>query len=216
MFASLRSSGSARLGSSRIASLAIHCLVLLALCRRITPVFVQPLPLAHGNRGASTILYFSPPGQQDVLVAKQSKPKPAKLYVPVARKPQFNAEVTSQKDAPPQNSSEVSSATSGSPLSSDLNGSASGADVRPAIEVTLVDPPVTRADIPPGVEGDVIIEISIDEQGNVIGTKLIRGLTPVIDEKCLVTASKLHYRPATSDGVPIPSKSQHYWHYPHA
>ncbi len=85
--------------------------------------------------------------------------------------------------------------------------------MRPAIETTLLDPPVSRSEIPPGTEGDVVVEITIDEQGNVIEVRLLKGLGRGIDEKILATVRNWHYRPATKDGVPIPSKNDHYWHF---
>jgi len=195
-------------------SVAAHFLVLVALSLRPTPIFVKPSLTAHGYRGTSTILYFAKPGPQEVLVARQSRPKTAPLYSPVRINREVNARVTSEKNARPQNSEMVSSTTSGSPYSSDLNGYATGADVRPAIEISLVDPPVSKSEIPAGVEGDVIVEITIDEQGNVIGAKLLKGLGYGIDEKILATVlNNWHYRPATRDGVPIPSKYDARWHF---
>lgn len=214
MFVYPRRSSHYRLSLSLAGSVAVHCAILLVLCLRPTPIFVQPSLLAHGNRGTSTILYFSPPGPQEVLVAKQARPRPAQLHLPVPVVRQANAKVTSQRDTPPQNSEEISSTPSGSPYSSDLNGYATGPDVRPAIETSLVDPPVSRSEIPPGVEGDVIVEATIDAQGYVIGTKLLKGVGYGIDEKCIATVQNYwHYRPATKYGVPIPSKQDARWHY---
>ena len=146
-------------------------------------------------------------------MAKQARPRHAQITLPAPVVKQFNAKVTSQKATEPQNSEVVSSTTSGSPFSSDLNGYATGPDVRPAIETTLIDPPVSKTEIPAGVEGDVIVEITIDEQGNVTGAKLLKGIGFGIDEKILATVHNWHYRPATKDGVPIPSKYDARWHY---
>lgn len=159
------------------------------------------------------LIYFATPGEQEVLVARQARPRPAQITLPVLRVKQFNAKVTSQKATEPQNAESVSANASGSPFSSDLNGYATGPDVRPAIEITLSDPPVSKAEIPPGVEGDVIVEVTIDEQGNVIAVKLLKGLGDGIDDKILATVRNWHYRPATKDGVPIPSRQDAHWHY---
>lgn len=194
-------------------SIAVHGAILLVLCIRPAPIFVQPSLTAHGYRGTSPIVYFATPGPQEVLVAKHPRPRLAQLTLPVPVVKQFNAKVTSQKATEPQSSEEVSSTTSGSPFSSDLNGYATGPDVRPAIETTLLDPPVSKAEIPSGVEGDVIVEITIDEHGNVTGAKLLKGIGYGIDEKILATVQNWHYRPATKDGVPIPSKYDARWHY---
>ena len=194
-------------------SVAVHCAVLLVLCVRPAPIFIQPSLTAHGYRGTSPIIYLATPGPQEVLVAKQARPRHAQITFPAPVVKQFNAKVTSQKATEPQNSEVVSSTTSGSPFSSDLNGYATGPDVRPAIETTLIDPPVSKAEIPAGIEGDVIVEVTIDEQGNVTGAKLLKGIGFGIDEKILATVHNWHYRPATKDGVPIPSKYDARWHY---
>ncbi|HEY6969878.1 MAG TPA: energy transducer TonB [Candidatus Angelobacter sp.] len=214
MFEHPKQPGRARLGFSQIGSIAVHVVVLALLCLRPAPIFVKPAIIAHGERGTSPLIYLAAPGEQEVLVAKQSKPRPAQIHLPVPVKKEFNAKVNSEKDAAPQNAETVSSTTSGSPESSDLNGVTMEPGVKPAIEVTLVDPPVRRSDIPPGVEGDVVVEITIDEQGNVIGAKLLKGLGPGIDEKIIATVlNNWHYRPATKYGVPIPSKYDAHWHF---
>jgi len=214
MFTHPEPSNPQRWSLSLTSSVAAHFLVLMLLSLRPAPIFVKSSLTAHGNRGTSTVLYFAKPGPQEVLVARQTRPKIASLYSPVPINREVNAKVTSEKNTKPQNSEVVSAAPSGSPYSSDLNGSDSGADVRPAIEISLVDPPVSKSEIPAGIEGDVIVEITIDEQGNVIGAKLLKGLGYGIDEKILATVrNNWHYRPATRDGVPIPSKYDARWHF---
>jgi len=199
-----------------VASSTVHGLVLVALVLllRVTPIFIKPLTLARGDQGTSPLIYFAPQGEQEVMVAKQSKPRPAQLTIPVPVKRQFNAKVTSEKEAKPQNAEIVSATTSGSPEGTDLNGFAMGPGIKPAIETSLIDPPVSKADIPPGVEGDVVVEVTIDENGNVIGAKLLKGLGSGVDEKIIATVlNNWHYRPATKYGVPIPSKYDARWHF---
>jgi TonB family protein len=198
---------------SLVGSVAVHSLVLLALCLRPSPIFVKPLLIAHGDRGLTPLLYFAPQGLDQNLVAPAPKSATARIHLRVQERLEFNAKVTSQKDAKPENSESVSAVTAGSPHSSDLFGFTLGAGISPAIETTLLDPPVLRSEIPPGVEGDVIVEITIDEQGYVIGTRLLKGLGYGIDEKIIATVRNWHYRPATKDGVPIPSKYDAHWHF---
>ncbi|HLJ26072.1 MAG TPA: energy transducer TonB [Candidatus Angelobacter sp.] len=214
MFVSSQRPSRSRWNLSLIGSVAVHGVVLWVICLRPTPIFVTPSQIANGNRGASAVLYFTPPGNQQTLVAERSKHAPAQLYLPVKQKTRFNAKITNEKNVQPQNPEPASSASAGSPNSSDLYGETTGADVRPAIELSNVDPPIARSDIPPGIEGYVKVEVSIDEQGKVIGTKLITGLGHGIDEKVIATIQNYwHYRPATRDGVPIPSKYDARWYY---
>lgn len=213
MFHSLQRPGRQRLNLALLGSLAVHTVVLWVLCLHPAAIFVRPAMIANGQHGASSVLYFTPPGAQQTLVAKRSQHVQARLYLPVKPKTKFNSRITNQKDVEPQNPDVVSSTTAGSPNSSDLYGETTGADIRPAIETTLQDPPVSRSEIPAGVEGDVIIEITIDAQGFVIGTKLLKGFGYGVDEKILATVRNWHYRPATRDGVPIPSKYDARWHF---
>lgn len=213
MFAFLQRPSRSRLSLSLAGSVVVHSVVLWLLCLRPAPIFVKPVLIANGKRGESMVLYFTPPGNQQTLVAERSKHVTAKLYLPVKAKTKFNARITNQKDVQPQNPDPVSAVSAGSPNSSDLYGSITGADVRPAIETTLLDPPVSRAEIPAGVEGDVVVEITIDEQGYVTSAKLLKGLGYGIDEKIMATVRNWHYRPATRDGVPIPSKYDAHWHF---
>jgi TonB family protein len=213
MFERAKRFGRGQWNLSLVGSVAVHSLVLFALCLRPTPVFVKPLLIAHGDRGPTPLLYFAPHGQEQSLVAPAPKSASARIHLRVQERLEFNAKVTSQKDAKPENTDSVSRVSAGSAHSSDLFGFTVGPGIKPAIETTLVDPPVLRSEIPPGVEGDVIVEITIDEQGYVIATRLLKGLGYGIDEKIIATVRNWHYRPATKDGVPIPSKYDAHWHF---
>ena len=86
--------------------------------------------------------------------------------------------------------------------------------VRPALPIVSTDPAVVGSDLPSGLEGNVIVEITIDEAGNVVERSVIQSLTPVIDGKVLAAVEKWHFRPATRDGVAIASKQDVYYHFP--
>jgi TonB family protein len=75
-------------------------------------------------------------------------------------------------------------------------------------------PRVSKPVLPPGVQGDVIVEVTIDEQGNVIETKLIRGIGYGIEERVLATLRQWRFRPASKDGVTIASQHIVTFHYP--
>jgi TonB family protein len=215
MFAGQQPPSRGRRNTSFAVSVAIHLAAGLIWCWRPAPVIVKPSLTAHGNQGTTPIIYFAPAASQQMLVAEQAKPRPARLYLPVPVKPQYNSRITDQPNTTAQNAdTDSSSAMPGSSHGSDPGSFATGADVRPAIETSLVDPPVARSEIPSGVEGDVIVEVTIDDHGNVIATRLLKGLGYGIDEKVVATIrNNWHYRPATRDGVPIPSKYDARFHY---
>ncbi len=58
----------------------------------------------------------------------------------------------------------------------------------------------------PTSEGKEVIEITIDERGEIVRKTVLQSLGPEIDEKCLAALENWHFQPATHNGVPIPSK----------
>jgi TonB family protein len=89
-----------------------------------------------------------------------------------------------------------------------------GHEIIPALPQVFPDPAIGRADLPPGVQGDVIVEVTIDQQGNVIETKLIQGIGYGIEDRVLATLRQWHFRPASKDGVTIASQHIVHFHYP--
>jgi TonB family protein len=100
----------------------------------------------------------------------------------------------------------------GSPYGSVLEGSLTGDEVRPALPVISLDPVVDPADLS-GREGDVVVEITIDAQGNITQKVIIQSLGPLVDQKVLAALENWRFRPATQKGVAIPSKQDVYYHF---
>ncbi len=89
-----------------------------------------------------------------------------------------------------------------------------GEEVIPALPEIFPDPAVSRADLPAGVQGDVIVEVTIDPQGNVVETKLLQGIGYGVEQKVLDVLQRWHFRPAMRDGVTIASQHIVHFHYP--
>jgi TonB family protein len=102
----------------------------------------------------------------------------------------------------------------GSPLGTMIDGPITGHDVHVAYPVVYPDPPVARAELPRDLQGDVIIEVTIDSQGNVVETKIVQAIGHGIDEKIEATLRRWHYQPATLDGTPVASKHDVHFHFP--
>ena len=64
-----------------------------------------------------------------------------------------------------------------------------------------------------GNNGDVIVEITIDEQGNVVKTAVLKGIRNDLDQKVIATVQGWRFKPATQDGVPIPSQQDVHFHF---
>src|SRR5438046_2226258 len=58
----------------------------------------------------------------------------------------------------------------------------------------------------PASTGNEVIEITIDERGEITNKVVLHSLGADIDDKCLAALENWHFRPATRNGTPIPSK----------
>ncbi len=54
-----------------------------------------------------------------------------------------------------------------------------------------------------GVWGDVIVDAVIDEQGNVVDAKVVKGLPMGLDQQALVAIRNWKFKPATLEGKPV-------------
>jgi TonB family protein len=96
-------------------------------------------------------------------------------------------------------------ATAGLPYGSVPGGPIYGNEIRPALPITTADPVVYPWQRPLS-EGKVIIEIVIDQRGEIVRKTVLRSLGSEIDNKCLAALNNWHFQPATQNGVPIASK----------
>ena len=60
----------------------------------------------------------------------------------------------------------------------------------------------------------MIVEVTIDVQGNVVETKVLQALGHGIEEKVLAALRNWRFRPAMMDGRAIPSQQDVYFHFP--
>jgi TonB family protein len=79
--------------------------------------------------------------------------------------------------------------------------------------VVSPDPVVPASDLN-GLQGDVVVEVTIDEQGNIVAKTVIQSLAPTIDAKVLEALENWRFRPATRNGVAIASKQDVFYHFP--
>jgi len=199
------------------ASLAIHALLLLALLRGRSPVFVAPSSILKGANGSAiTQLYWDPRARDvDALSAETGH---AGSPLTWKRKPQHPERVSPQKAAAPATDHEMASAATpappaGSPYGSLTEGPNAGVEIRPALPLTTSEPLVSPEELHGLTEGNVVVEITIDENGNIVSRTVVQSLGPAIDEKVLAALDNWHFRPATRDGVPIPSKQDVVYHF---
>ena len=199
------------------ASLALHGLLLIWLLHSPAPIFVAPSLIAKGDNGTSATYLYLPVRRAESTAARPAakrsrltwqRPTP-RAKSPEKQVPAAESEIETQSDPSPPSSG----ALAGSPYGSLLSGRFSGQEVRPALRISGSEPRVAPTELD-GLEGSVIVEITIDERGNIIEKKLIQSLAPGIDGKVLAALEDWRFLPATRDGVAIPSKEDVYYHFP--
>ncbi len=203
---------------SLLAAFGLQCAAVLVLIHRPAPPFVVPSDVDHGISGSSgsvSIVYLAPVGPEQAKPFAEERPRwllrASVASAPKLAKTQPKSSETSQSTQ--QNAPELS-ARGGSPWGRVPGSPISGDEVVPALPQVFPDPPVSRADLPAGVEGDVIVEVTIDAQGNVVETKLIQGIGYGVEQKVLAVLQRWHFRPAMKDGVTVASQHIVLFHYP--
>ncbi len=178
-------------------SLIAHCAVVYLWLNR-APLFIQPSSVAWGIHGNSANLIYFPRVAEPTKTAKKlhfrpkTKPKPA-------------------IEAPQQ---PVESARAGSVEGSLAQGPVTGVEASPALPLVFPDPSIYSWQLPKGLQGDVIVEVTIDEHGNVTETKVVQSLQADIDDKVIATLKNWRFRPASVDGVAISSRQDVHFHFP--
>ena len=178
------------------ASFLIHCIVVYCWLDR-APRFVQPSTLAWGRHGQSDKLVYFP----------RAELEPSAEKIELHLRP---------KHQPPKKAPEkpVQSARAGLPTGSGLNGAITGREAMPAIPLIFPDPTIFPWQLRNGLQGDVVVEVTIDERGNVIATRLLQSLAQDIDRKVVAAVREWRFKPATVDGMAITSRQDVHFHFP--
>jgi protein TonB len=190
-------------------SSTIHSLVVIALCWPAASIFVKPVLIAHGEGGSATpssIVLFVPDDLQ-VVTALLSLPA-------TARKKTAKTKLRKRTNLIEEADKTPSPAEVGSENGSAYDGSTSGEEVKPALPAAFQDLKIYRSELPSGLQGDVIVEITIDAQGAVVEERLLQGLGHGVDERVIAVLRDWRFHPATRNGVAIPSKHDVHFHFP--
>jgi len=213
MFERLPQSG--RHGIGMAASFTAHVAFLGLLLYHAAPVFVTPsevdLGIPHSS-GSRSIVYLAPTGPE--LRPSAEQPKLALHRIASKPAPQQKASARHEPAAKTAENAPEETARGGSPFGRVPGSPMTGDEVVPAFPVVYPDPPVSRADLPAGVQGDVIVEVTIDAEGNVVETKLLQGIGYGIEQKVLDVLPHWRFRPAMRDGITIASQHIVHFHYP--
>lgn len=204
-----------RWNPSLLVSFVLHCVVIYFLVRPPRPIYVTPSSVAFGHGGTSTELVYLSQHGSAAAQDPEAKPEQRRIALRAAARPRPKP---SPKPSALNNAQQIVSADqparAGSPFGSMAQGPATGHDIRPALPLVFPNPGILPWQVPSGVEGNVIVEVTIDEQGNVIETKVLQGLGHGIEEKVVAALRNWRFRPAIMDGRAIPSQQDVYFHFP--
>lgn len=175
-----------------IASTVLH-LALLAILLYVRPFHVQPTRYPGTDKGTRLSLTYSPGGA----------PKPVR--------PQLTKVKSKLKEAP------VIMAPPSVDRASSQGGDARGTgNVTVALATFFPNPKPDLNQLPHGTRGDVIVDVVIDEQGKIVKTQVAQSMGQRIDDTVLSMIQTWTFKPATKDGVPVPSEQELLFHYEHA
>jgi outer membrane biosynthesis protein TonB len=222
MFAQLNPATGRRQGWPRIGSLALHALLLAWLLYRPEPQLISPSSVASGQNGRSVTRIYWPTkspddsGQSSSDRATQhyrqqrlshnkltfkSSAQVARAEAPKNPLAHSNVEDNSKT----QTLSAQGHGAQAGPTYGSLYGPLFGNEVRPALPIETSDPVVYPWQLPDS-GGNEVIEITIDERGEIVRKTVLHSLGSDIDNKCLAALENWHFHPATRNGAPIPSK----------
>jgi|SRR5271169_1902484 len=220
MFAQLKPATSTQ---SRVlaASLALHGLVFAWLLHTPDPRLLSPNSIALGRSGRVLArLYFPTQSPDDSTTSSSDRATQVYRHQRLGHEKLIWKRTSTPAKLPhaplPPSAAEDNSktatlsklghgATAGLPYGTLPGGPLYGDEIRPALPITTSDPVVYPWQRPES-EGKVIIEITIDERGEIVRKTVLQSLGPEIDSKCLAALENWHFRPATQNGSPIPSK----------
>jgi hypothetical protein len=222
MFAQLNPTTGRRQRWLRNGSLLFHALILAWILHEPEPILLNPISVALGRDGkAVTRLYWESKTPDDSSHSSSDSateryrhqrlghekltwnppPQLAKSapQIPIAR-----TETHDKSES--QTLSALGHGTqAGLPYGTLTNGQFYGDELRPALPITTSDPVVYPWELPESA-GNEVIEITIDERGEIVRKVVLQSLGSSIDNRCLAALENWHFHPATHNGSPIPSK----------
>src|ERR1700683_2603093 len=133
-----------------------------------------------------------------------STPQPARVHPPPL------PHLTVTEAAPSPNITAPASATPDSTTGSDSWGSGS---IQIALTTYSPSPAPDLSVLPRGVQGDVVVDVTIDPSGKVADLAVLHTLCYGIESSVIGTLKTWTFRPATKDGNPIASVQELHFHF---
>jgi protein TonB len=186
-----------------VASALLH-LAVLAIVLHVRRIQVEPTRFPGTPLGSHVSLTYSPGRAPSEASVAAVKPSPAKLKQMIKSLRDANTRVASTKTLSPP------SANPNAVQGGDARG-AGNATVALATFFPAPHPDLTQ--LPRGTRGDVIVDVIIDEQGKIVDSQVSQSMGSSIDQTVLATIATWTFKPATKDGVAVPSEQELLFHY---
>ena len=228
MFLQISSEAPRKQGRWQLLSLAAHGVVLAWLLHAPQPQLLTPASVALGENGRVLARLYFPSRSPDNSTTSSSDSarevyrhqrlgheklmwKRTDSSARAAQLPLSPSEAEDQ--AKTQTLSNLGhGASAGLPYGTLSRGATFGEEIRPALPVTTADPFTYPWELPEA-EGNVVVEITIDERGEIVRKTVLQSMGTKLDEKVLAALENWHFHPATRNGIPIPSKQDAIFHF---
>lgn len=211
-------------------SLALHALLFAWLLHAPEPRLLNPSSVALGRNGKLlTPIYFPTDSADDS--ATSSPDRATEVYrhqrlgheklilkqnVALAKLPLPQAPISPSTAEDKSKTATLSNlghgAPAGLPYGTVPGGPVFGDEIRPALPVATVDPVVYPWELPES-EGNVVVEITIDERGEIVRKTVLHSMGAKLDEKFLAALENWRFQPAMRNGVAIASKQDAIFHF---
>jgi hypothetical protein len=221
LFAQLSPASSGRRRWLLVGSIALHGAILAFLLHEPEAILLNPVSVALGHNGTSVTRLYWPTKSPDKSTHSSADsateryrhqrfgqnsltfnaPPEAQLRTPLPPAP-----TEKHDNAAAQTLSAAGHGIqAGLPYGTLTRGQLYGEELVPALPIQTSDPAVFPWQLPT-TAGNEVIEITIDERGEIVKKIVLQSLGTDIDNKCLAALENWRFHPATRNGAPIPSK----------
>jgi TonB family protein len=227
MFAQPNSQLAPKRNAYFLASLICHALLFAWLLHSPEPQLLNPVSIARGENGNVVTRLYWPSRTPDDSASSSSASATEKYHRQrlAHEKLIWNRTDRAPSSAVPLSPSEAEDkskaqtlsalghgAPAGLPYGTLSTGPAFGDEIRPALPVQTADPVAYPWELPDS-EGNVVVEITIDERGDIVHKAVLQSMGPKLDEKALTALDGWRFHPATRNGVAIASKQDAVFHF---
>lgn len=202
-------------------SAALHCAAIGLLAYK-SHGYIAPMLMPGDMHGTQmTLTYLPGRAPQAASVADPKAPvKPVEIADLKVVQPRIAIKMPMVQHATANSASQTTAASPNAKSPASVSpDSASGADALGTgnINIAYLDsfrsPRPDLSSLPRGTSGEVVLDITIDTTGRIVGLKKLSGVGYGVDESVIATVQAWIFHPATKDGTPVVSEQELHFHY---